>query len=296
MAVALGSGFLSIFYEAVRFQWPESYFGANDTSSYAIAISPLRYLTFRFLPVYAVCVFVAVSLKRIDSAPLLGAALVGIVHGSITLGVGLVRSVRLPPVVRRHQFPVILLRGVTFACVAAIGFAAYWSSDTLAPLIPSLHDVAVTLWTAAIAAVGGAYLLDVSRGRTSDTYALANRSRLSIPSALWELAADLAPEYDTDPRLVHAIMIAENLQRPRWFRNLERVKGLLFKSGTYGIMQVASTEPISDAASIRVALERRLSGKHIPETQGVPYPEALRTMAREWNPNPAVLSYRPDRA
>lgn len=40
LAVLLGAAALSGFFEAVRFQWPESYFAAGDTSSYALSLSP----------------------------------------------------------------------------------------------------------------------------------------------------------------------------------------------------------------------------------------------------------------
>ena len=50
------------------------------------------------------------------------------------------------------------------------------------------------------------------------------------------------------------MILVESIQRPRWFRCLERLKGLIFRKGTYGLMQVKSPSPIGDRASIDRAL------------------------------------------
>ena len=52
-----------------------------------------------------------------------------------------------------------------------------------------------------------------------------------------------------------ATILTESIQRPRWFRRLERLKGILFPRGTYGIMQVRSSRPIGDRRSIERALQ-----------------------------------------
>jgi hypothetical protein len=285
LAVVLGAGFLSIFFEAVRFRWPESYFGAGDTSSYAISLSPLRYLAFRFFPVYAVCVFVAVSLERTGDPASLGALLVGAVHAVTTVGVAFVRDLLLPALARRQRAPIILLRGVIFALTVGVALGASASAPYLEPLIPTLHDVTITLWTAAIAAVGGAYILQISRGRTSDTGDLARRSSRRIPGRLWHIATELARAHGADPQLVGAIMIAENLQRPRWFRVIERLKGLVLRPGTYGIMQVAHGRPISDEESLRIAVATRLSGVRVRDANGNLDYQAMQAFAQSWNPD-----------
>src|SRR5215207_5321217 len=74
----------------------------------------------------------------------------------------------------------------------------------------------------------------------------------------------MAAQHGTDPLLVESIMMVENVQRPRWFRTAERLKGIFAKPGTYGIMQVASPRPLSDKDSIRIAIETRLAGQTVP--------------------------------
>ena len=87
----------------------------------------------------------------------------------------------------------------------------------------------------------------------------------------------------TDPDLIHALMLVENLARPAWFRRIERLKGRVFKQGTYGIMQVESAAPISDHDSVDLAL-RKLSGvgPFITSKGYVDY-AALRSFAKTYN-------------
>ena len=70
--------------------------------------------------------------------------------------------------------------------------------------------------------------------------------------------------YNADEYLAIAICIVENLQRPSWFRILERIKSFFIPQGTYGIMQVSSNGYISDEESIHIAMRDYLldtSGK-----------------------------------
>jgi hypothetical protein len=55
-------------------------------------------------------------------------------------------------------------------------------------------------------------------------------------------------------------MLTENLQRPRWLRTLERLKGRFAPHGTYGIMQVESDRPLSDRESVLVAVRDHFAG------------------------------------
>jgi hypothetical protein len=288
LGVGLGALFLEMFYRAVQFQWPDSYFAAGDTTAYAISVSPIRYLTFRFLPVYATCLFVDVTLGRNSSSPLLATLLIAALH-SIRPIRSFVEGMFASSVLRRHRAPVLVLRLATIGGIFLVSLLAYVSRVKLESLVPSVHDVTTTLWTAAIAGIGGAYVLQVSRGRTSDAAKLAHRSAETISRRLWELAGILAAEHNVDASLVRGIMIAENLQRPRWFRKLEWVKGQIFTQGTYGIMQIASDTPISDEESIRRAVSERLSGQQLIGSDGGVDYTLLTTIAKNWNPDPTFV-------
>jgi len=58
-----------------------------------------------------------------------------------------------------------------------------------------------------------------------------------------------------DSHLLLSLAILEDINRPSWFRVLEK---LLFKTGfykpeTFGLMQVSSDKPVNDEESIRIA-------------------------------------------
>ncbi len=82
VSVALGVAFLNLFYRAVESHWPEAYFGGS-AATHAVNSSPLRYLAFRFVPVYATCTFVAVTIHRLGKA--VPAAVFGVVIGHMLL-------------------------------------------------------------------------------------------------------------------------------------------------------------------------------------------------------------------
>ena len=117
-----------------------------------------------------------------------------------------------------------------------------------------------SLWTALVAGVLGAYLVSVSHSPLVSEEEILQRTIDTIPRELWTFARSAAGDAGTDPDLVSAVMAVENLQRPSWFRSLERWKGRIWPRGTYGIMQVASSRPLSDHESIVKALAERFAG------------------------------------
>lgn len=223
------------------------------------------------------------SLARAGDPATLGALLVGAAHAVLSAGRAVLRDLRLPGPIRWPRTPLILLHAVIFVLATGVAYCAAVSAPHFESLVPSLHEVTITLWTAVIAAVGGAYVLQLSRGRTNDSMELARRSARKIPSRLVPLAVDLSGAHGADPQLVTATMIAENLQRPPWFRSVERIKGLVLRAGTYGIMQVSHDRPISDEESLRIAVETRLRGVTVKGPDGNVDYGALNTFARSWN-------------
>jgi hypothetical protein len=285
-AVALGVAFLYVFYRAVEFQWPESYFGASDTASYSISLSPFRFAAFRFAPVAATCLFVAVTLDRANSHPLAGALLLGGAHGAATVGRAFVVGVFAPRTLRRHRAPVLLLRLVILIGVLAVALGCAALRVQAAPLVPEVHEMAATAWTAIFAGVLGAFVIRVSQGRTGDTTELMKRSRQTIPEGLWQLAESCATAAGGDVALVRAVMLVENLQRPQWFRRLERWKSVAMPHGTYGIMQVEATRRLSDVESVRLAVANRLAAVNVKTPEGYLDYTALLEFAVSYNPDP----------
>lgn len=256
LAIALGILFLGVFYATVRSHWPESYFAGSDSLAVWISSAPGRYLLFQFAPVFAACTFAAVSLERLGHSG---------VQGSVGIGVGHAARTFLRAFPRRRRGPstptsVRLLRGLAALGVLATSSLAALTADFLAPAVPPVAELSATLWTGLLAAVVGAFLIERTDTGGVSEYSMIEHSRKRIPDKLWHLAHQLAQQHGADVKLVRAVMLVENLQRPEWFRRIERLKGRLFRSGTYGIMQVASAKPLSDEISLERAVRERFAG------------------------------------
>jgi hypothetical protein len=281
LAVVLGVLFLHIFYRAIESQWPQVYFGGS-TATHAVNASPVRYLAFRFLPVFATCLFVAVSIGRIGDG--VTAAVFGVVvgHASLTTLRGLVTQTFGADSGERST-PLVLLQIVVTVGFVLVALLAIYARSSLDVLVPPVTELAASLWTAVLAGVVGAYLVKVATSGAQGPERLLARSRSGIAQALWQYSEQEAERMSTDPDLIHALMLVENLARPAWFRRIERLKGLVFKQGTYGIMQVESAAPISDHDSVDLAL-RKLSGvgPFINSKGYVDY-AALRSFAKTYN-------------
>lgn len=286
LGVVLGAVFLYVFYRAVQLQWPESYFGATDLGAYAISLSPVRYLVFRLLPPFAACLFVAVSLDRVGASGWRGALGVAGLHTMQTTGWSLIQAARWPTTVFRHRVPIVIIRIVSGLGIMGSGLMAGALFEVLAPLIPPVRELSATLWTGGVAGVIGAYIGRVSRGHAMSEFDMAEAAVRAVPEDTWAEAARTAVRNDADPTLVQAVMAVENLQRPPWFRRLERIKGLVIKEGTYGIMQARSQKPLSDVASIEAVVRERFQGVSVRTVDGETDWSALEDLGRRYNPNP----------
>lgn len=290
LGVALGAGFLYVFYRALEVGWPASYFSVSSSIESGISVSPWRYALFRAAPVFLVLVFVKVSVDRAGSNGTSAAVLVGLIHTGLTHGTALIGLFSRRATADPYRNPLIVLNVCVAALVAATTLAAIMLADQMRPIIPPLDAVASDLWTAVGAAVLGAYLAKVVTAKAQAGGQVSARSHRTIPRTLWELARSEAVANGTDPELVLAIMVAENLQRPPWFRRLERIKGWFWPEGTYGVMQVHSERPISDEESIRLAVSGRLKGLRIPMSlygdQAFVDHKALRHVIMQYNPDP----------
>jgi hypothetical protein len=289
-AVVGGVLALHVFYRAVQTKWPESYMSATDFTGLLVSRSIARYVAYRALPVFAVAFFVAGSLKNAGHEEVWPTLTMALIHAGMTNGRGLWQTLGK----RRKTF------GATstalFHCTAlmgtvasAIGAIATAQSERARDFLPAVDEISTALWTGAIAAVLGAYLLKVSSAAPPDPF---TTSRRSIPDTLWASARTHALANGTDPALVKAIMLVENLQRPRWVRRLENLKRRLGLPGTYGIMQVASPDVTDDESSVRLACEGHLKGARPTRTSygGIDY-ESLRLLVSRHNPDPDFIEY-----
>jgi hypothetical protein len=72
----------------------------------------------------------------------------------------------------------------------------------------------------------------------------------------WDYIEELSRKHGADfERLIKAIILSESEQRPRWFRQLEILKGIIYKPGTYGVAQVRSCHPIGNRRSVEILVD-----------------------------------------
>lgn len=285
VGVFLGSAFLYVFFKAIQLNWPESYFGVGELAAYAISASPWRYALFRFGPVLVTSLFVAVSVDRAGGDGRVAAIGTAGVHGLLTSGLGLAQAVRWPSDLRKHRRPILIIRGIVLFGAAGIGLLASMIRSALSPIVPPISEIGPTLWTGIIAGVLGAFIVQISRGHPVTEQDMIENSMKDIPASLWKFADGIALEHGVDADLTRAIMVVENLQRPSWFRHLERLKGRLLPAGTYGIMQVTSDRPLSDEESIEKVVIERLSGVVVKDAGGSANRERLESFAKTYNPS-----------
>lgn len=226
---------------------------------YKVSATPVRYVLFRLLPVLLVSFFISTLVVRSNGRVTL--AVLVLVGGHIVLssGHGLLALLRdSSSFARKIQ---ALLHMVVSGLVIGAGVAGGVLAlvPELRNLVPRVDEVSSAMWTAALAAVGGAAIIRATQAQQIDLAELVRESRGSLGSHLWKMTEQAAAEANADPVLIKAILVVENLQRPSWFRRLERFKGRLIKRGTYGVMQVRAQHPLTDEESIRIAVRSFLA-------------------------------------
>jgi hypothetical protein len=284
----LGVGLLHVFYGAVRLEWPSNYVTMTRSFGLVVNRSVQRYLLFILSPVYLVSLLMSTMAHREKAAGAFTALIIGLGHSFMNHGLPMVRAIRNS---RRHAWrPDTLLQLSLAALSIAAALLGGLGPGPFGFVVPPLDEFFKAIWTAVFVAVLGVVVLDATRMRhqAGDLYDIAVRE---APWRLVDHAQQKAKEAGADPDLVVAILYAENLQRPHWFRRLEYVKGRLFPRGSYGIMQVTSSAPIPDEESIDLAIENYLKNAQIPvdEEYGVPDSDRLKEVLRHYNDHPGFV-------
>lgn len=239
-AIAGGIAFLTLYFRAVSIRWPESYFRLGSTLENTIASSPFRYVAFRFLPVFATCLFLAVTMERSRGRPTVVVAAVTVLHLIVGLGWATF-EVLAGRRYRSRRVPILLAYGAVAIGVVAAAVLALVLRDPLAPVVPEPGELSAALWTAAFAGLAGAYVTQLGVRRGERVARSVRRSKSLIDERLWRVALDAAREHGVSPEVVFAFMVVENLQRPAWFRSLENRLGRLWGTGSYAFCKFRRT-------------------------------------------------------
>lgn len=292
VAVVLGIAFLYVFYRAVETSWPMSYYSVGHKTDQTLSKNLLAYLLFRFAPVYATGIFAGAALASNGSAVVLPVLAIAIGHGLLTSG-RLLFGMARRHVLRTRPLVASLNMGV-LALTILVGVAAGLTASAFTDYIPAGRELTISLWTAVLAAVVGAFLLRVTTGVETDPESGFARSRDTISEELWLAAGDAAEASGAEARLVHAFMLVENAQRPKWARRLEYFAGRVVGRGTYGPLQATSDAPLADKDALAKAVVDRFAGRRVPinRTDWGDHPDIqwLRTLASMYNPDESYIN------
>ena len=286
IATLAGVLLLSIFFRSVKTQWPESYASVGQGLEELITSNPVSYALFRFAPVFLTCSFMGSVLYNNQLHVVLPVLGIAFGHAILTSGRAsrnLIRSgnVKSQPLVT--VFHVIIALAVVLCAVASLAVIPQMSE-----YVPTGRELGTSLWTALFAAVAGAFLVALTKSPDGEGKSEAfHRSRQRIPEEVWAESGQMAEDCGSDADLVHAIMLVEGIQRPRWVQALETMGGRVFGRGSYGPLQVTSgTGESYDTKALTRDIRKRFSGQRRPLTEHGVDRRWLSLFLRSYNPNP----------
>ncbi len=236
-------------YAAMRSHWPSSYIDVTTTAGQIGRFSFSWFIAFRTAPAFVVATVVATTAERSGMS-----AWIPFVGGfALFIAYGLRHNIRERR--RRRNRINVLIVGIVGALLSvAAGALGTLVRRQTSPLVPEPQALLEAIWTAMI--VAGLYFA-VHRilGDHADDAAIHRRAKSDLGKHAWRYSAKAAAEHGVPAAAVRAILLAEAIQRPRWFRVLERLiqhVGRRFgREGTTGVAQMRSSEVLSDEESVR---------------------------------------------
>ena len=249
-----GSLLLHLIFRLLKSDWPTNYSDMKNVVDSASQRNAWVYMLMRFLPMYVVSVLVA---SLAESAG--GQKEVALVTCT---GLHVFLTNFRPQIVRRAfsasrnrpRYLMAFCSSLASIFLATILAAITWSHWI--PVLPKPDELVQAIWTSLF--VGLIVILLRSVGTFEDSLEKrVERAKQDLGEDLQRVIQLEARENGVSVEFIQAIILTECIQRPRWIRRMERVKGRIFGPGTYGVAQVTSPEPISDELSIKV-----LCGKH----------------------------------
>lgn len=284
---------LNLIYGRIQSEWPENYFSLTDYWSYVKALVPSRYIVFRFGPVVLIGLFGVRQLDALGWPVWPFAAVTFAAHVGVTSLRAVWRIARFRRAGERSA-PLIVLHLATASAIAVCLAGSTLVSGELSLLVPDLESIRDGIWAALFGSMLAFAFIRSTRApqRTLDEVIAATRRRIN--PELLNYAWHSAHERGLDTGVVETVLLVEAIQRPKWFRRLEWLKGRLFRRGSYGIMQVQSQRPIGDRTSIDLALDaHRAAFETTPSSEPGHYTQ-VSDQLRSYNASPAFLELADD--
>ena len=251
---------IRLFYLAFKNKWPELYFSVSDYTSLFISVSPIRYFSFTLLPAIIISSLILsffVKNFRIQNLELTGLS-IGLIHSLSTNGVAFWKLLSKNKSIATffNKYFQMSMHAFTIILISLSGYIGGFlgKQKFSIPFIPT-WAVIDNIWAALFSSILTVFFYKIYRNEYISEDIIIEKSKNSLSASLVKHLNTICEKYQANKDLVMAICITENIQRPLWVRKIERVKSYVFKSGTYGIMQVQSNKYIDDYKSIEIAVE-----------------------------------------
>jgi len=145
------------------------------------------------------------------------------------------------------------------------GFFSGWASNSkyVGSFFPTWQGLVDNIWSSFVGAGLAVLIYKTYENRDQHPAEIFQRSLATIDDNLIDEIEIKSRQFHADKAIVLAVAIVENIQRPKWFRFLERIKSLIIRRGTYGIMQVTSTKPLNDKKSVDLAVKEYFANQRV---------------------------------
>ena len=228
---------LSFAYKAVRDDWPQLYTYNKTPLERTVQRTFWRYLAFRTLPPLLAFYATGVTADRLHLD-----ARVAVTSSAVSfLAATTLKAIRLTLTHSTRPSITLLMQITSTAWTTVVALVAYVTRNRASAFIPSPDSFIEAAWstifvTTAIKAYG-----TTMRSLTTENSDLIKIAKTNMGAEVWEYARKSAEENGIPTYLVHAIMVTESLQRPRWTRKLENIAATI-TPGSYRLTQGVTQE------------------------------------------------------
>jgi hypothetical protein len=247
-----GSALLAAAYYGFEFQWPGTYRNLANTFNLNIRSRLSRLVGFRAGPVFVASILIWTVAHFYGGSGWLAVTISTAIYILSTNGRAFIRS--LSPGRPEALINYGSYHALAATIAASAGSVASFVAPHVSALVPTMQSLVDGAWTALLIAVSAGFILRASSASRDDTVGPRYRYERAKSDAgidLFDYLFRAAAEHSVDPLIARSVAVAEILQRPRWVRSAERLLGRFRSQGSYGVMQITSTKPISDQESIR---------------------------------------------
>lgn len=263
--ILIATSLLFAIYRMWELNWPDEYFKVEDKESIFISQTFLRYATFRILPL-VIMILTSIGIVLKSNIPVFSPQILGLFLG---LGTAIINDgraiyhllIKSPEIkIYRNYAKQILIHLVAIVILTSLGYLSGYIAqyNVYYSLLPNIIDVVNNFWTSLFTVLAIFIYRKMDR-RLNIEIKIDNvikNSDLGLSHELLQLIEEKSKDQNANEILVKAICIAENIERPAWFRKFEYFSSLIAKHGSYGIMQTQTDKPIDDKASINIAIEK----------------------------------------